>query len=461
MAQIDTSLLSQIPSYKVGPTPLEQAQMQNALASAMGTTMQTYRSNKEAQEKEADNALVRQAYNTPDPVNFLAQQGRGDLANAMQQSVYASQSAKMKQSGDIQDFISKGLMHITNDPSDQNIVNWANQAAGILPPDVVNESLQQLLAVPAEKRADYIRSLNMTPAQQIEASKPTSFQDIKFGTYQPGDYTTASWANFVKSKDPADLKLKPTATEIKATTTTATPTIPKLKQGERWNSDLERVEQVPGSAEYIKQSKLHAKDYDAVKTVNSTTEANIANVDALLAAANAWSAETNNGAKPLGKDASEDAKAWVNLFSGGYSGYLSQLKSGKTASYKGKLDTLLANAKGLGLQGMRVGGSIGAITEKEWPMLAQQIITLRPNMNPADAAALITNVKERFNTTRDLSRDAYDTAWSETQYYKGASPASTDSDIKNKALAAFNSYDPNKYEYRINPSTGKIQRKEK
>ena len=215
MAAIDTSLF---PSAKytvdTGETMPVTARLNALRQSQMGDIQL-----QQAQQQQADNALVRQAYNTPDPVNFLAQQGRGDLANAMQQSVYESQSAKMKQYTDVQDFIHKGLMSITTDPSDQNIMSWAEQARGILPPDSVSRSLQQLLAVPAEKRADYIRSLNMTPAQQIEASKPTSFQDIKFGTYQPGDYTTASWAKFVKSKDPADLKLKPTATEIKAATT--------------------------------------------------------------------------------------------------------------------------------------------------------------------------------------------------------------------------------------------------
>ena len=46
--------------------------------------------------------------------------------------------------------------------------------------------------------------------------KQTAETEPKMGTYQPGDYTTASWAKFMQTKKPEDLKLKPTATEQKA-----------------------------------------------------------------------------------------------------------------------------------------------------------------------------------------------------------------------------------------------------
>lgn len=51
---------------------------------------------RQAQQEEADNMLLRQAYNAPDPVNFLAQQGRGDLVPAVKQSMYATQEAESK-----------------------------------------------------------------------------------------------------------------------------------------------------------------------------------------------------------------------------------------------------------------------------------------------------------------------------------------------------------------------------
>ena len=51
---------------------------------------------RQAQQEEADNMLLRQAYNVPDPVNFLAQQGRGDLVPAVKQSMFATQEAESK-----------------------------------------------------------------------------------------------------------------------------------------------------------------------------------------------------------------------------------------------------------------------------------------------------------------------------------------------------------------------------
>ena len=51
---------------------------------------------RQTQQEEADNMLLRQAYNVPDPVNFLAQQGRGDLVPAVKQSMFATQEAESK-----------------------------------------------------------------------------------------------------------------------------------------------------------------------------------------------------------------------------------------------------------------------------------------------------------------------------------------------------------------------------
>jgi hypothetical protein len=204
---------------------------------------------------------------------------------------------------------------------------------------------------------------------------------------------------------------------LSAAGTSGAPT--KLNKGEIWNPIVERVENVRGSAADIKQSQLHGTDYDAVNTVKETTKANVENIDALLKAANAWAAETNNGAKALGSNASDDAKAFVSLFPGSYTGYLTQYKSGSTASLKAKYDKLQANSKGLGLGKMRVGGSIGQITEREWPMLQQQVLSLSPTMETADAAAEIAGIKNRFINAETQAVDKYDTTWGDTQYYKG------------------------------------------
>lgn len=75
-----TSRLNALRESQMGDIAYRQAQMQE----------------RQAQQQEADNMLLRQAYNTPDPVNFLAQQGRGDLVPAVKESMYKTQEAESK-----------------------------------------------------------------------------------------------------------------------------------------------------------------------------------------------------------------------------------------------------------------------------------------------------------------------------------------------------------------------------
>ena len=238
-----------------------------------------------------------------------------------------------------------------------------------------------------------------TVKDQLDAATGS---EPKFGTYQPGDYTTASWAKFVKSKDPADLKFKLTATKIKASTATPTPIIPKLKQGERWNSDLERVEQVPGSAEYIKQSKLHGTDYGAVQAVNSKTELADKQIDRLLNPAN--------------------TDAFNNLFGGYNAKFVTQHFTGATAGLKKDLDSLKQDLKSAGLELIKSGGggAIGTITEREWPILEGMIESLDPTLPEQDARNKLAEIKAKMANLRAMAADKYETTWGETQYYKGA-----------------------------------------
>jgi hypothetical protein len=233
--------------------------------------------------------------------------------------------------------------------------------------------------------------------------KSTSFEEAKLGTYQPGDYTTASWAKFIKTKDPGVLALKPTASQI-AASSAATTVAPKLKQGERWNPTQERVEQVPGSAEYIKQSKLHGNDYGAVQAVNSKTSLADKQIDRLLDTAN------------------EDA--FNNLF-GGYNAYVTQRFTGKTAGLKKDLDSLKQNLKSAGLELIKSGGggAIGTITEREWPILEGMIESLDPTLSEDDARNKLAEIKAKMENLRAMAADKYETTWGETQYYKGGTAA--------------------------------------
>jgi len=71
--------------------------------------------------------------------------------------------------------------------------------------------------------------------------------------------------------------------------------IPTLEKGEKWNSDTQRVEAVPGSKLYITQNSKQNKDLQTVKGVNTKTEQALAKIDEILSPNNASAFEGNFG----------------------------------------------------------------------------------------------------------------------------------------------------------------------
>jgi hypothetical protein len=173
--------------------------------------------------------------------------------------------------------------------------------------------------------------------------------------------------------------------------------IPKLKPGEKWDSTTQTVKQVPGSAEYNKQSKIHGTDYNAAKTVLSKMDNAISKVDEIL--------------KP------ENKSGFENNF-GGYNAAVSRMFTGDTARVRKNIDSLKADMKSAGLELVRAGGSIGALTEREWPMLEAQIDAIDYMLDEKDAVAAFNRVKSTFERIKDQAKDTYQTTWGETQYYK-------------------------------------------
>jgi hypothetical protein len=173
--------------------------------------------------------------------------------------------------------------------------------------------------------------------------------------------------------------------------------IPKLKPGEVWDATKQTVKQIPGSAEYNKQSKVHGTDYNAAKTVVSKMDNAIKKVDEIL--------------KP------ENASGFENNF-GGYNAAVSRMFSGNTATVRKDIDTLKADMKGAGLELIRAGGSIGALTEREWPMLEAQIDAIDYMLDEPAAKKAFERVKTTFERIKDQAKDTYQTTWGETQYYK-------------------------------------------
>lgn len=184
----------------------------------------------------------------------------------------------------------------------------------------------------------------------------------------------------------AEMKLKE-----RALNKTGAGTLPpglKLKPGERYNPQTDMVEQIPGSALYQEQAGKHGKDYQA------------------LQAAQAGS-----------KMASEKVQGLLSDFPtkqfGGVNAYVSQFLD---PSGRNKVESLKANLKAQGLQLMRGGGGIGAISEREWPIMESMIDRLSPAMSEADAKLALQNIQAKFDQLASNTQSAYQLEWGNTPY---------------------------------------------
>jgi len=169
----------------------------------------------------------------------------------------------------------------------------------------------------------------------------------------------------------------------------------ELEKGEVWNPATEKVESVKGSKIYVAQKKAFTDTYkDAKATISNAT-------DALTKLANL----------------NEDQTGFEYNF-GGVNAAISKYIPGKGLPYLTKLDGFKSNMRQIGLSFMRQGGSIGQITEREWPMIEKALATLSSNLNEDDAKFQMDLIKTRFeNVIRD-TQSAYKTEFADTQFYK-------------------------------------------
>jgi hypothetical protein len=171
----------------------------------------------------------------------------------------------------------------------------------------------------------------------------------------------------------------------------------KLKQGERYNAEADRVEAVPGSDLFIAQSQKHQKDARAVEGVASKMDDAVVNINEMLDPKN--------------------AEGFNNNF-GGYTAYATSKFTGNTAKVSSMLEKFKSNMKAAGLELFRTGGSIGAMTEKEWPIVQNEMAALSPTMDVDDARNAMTKIASRLQGIRDNAHEIYSDTWGQTQFFK-------------------------------------------
>ena len=177
----------------------------------------------------------------------------------------------------------------------------------------------------------------------------------------------------------------------------AGPTEPQ--KGEVWNPEKQRYDVVPGTKLYRESAAKHAEDYKAKTALQDRVAESLAKIDYILA--------------PENKDGFE------NNFGGYYAAYAGQyMPTEQAQNVKNTIESLKSDITQAGLELMRSGGAIGAITEREWPLLERQIAAVTPYVGEKRARELLANVSQRLKNIAARATETYDTQWGETQFYK-------------------------------------------
>ena len=171
----------------------------------------------------------------------------------------------------------------------------------------------------------------------------------------------------------------------------------KLGPGERMTQEG-TVELIPGSKTYNAASKTHASDKKDAGIVLDKIAAAQDKLDYILNEKNKDGFEYN--------------------FGGYYGAYVGQnMPVGSAQDMYAKLESLKADLKGAGLEQIRAGGSIGQITEAEWPIIEKQMDSITPYMSEQAARDALTAIKQRLANIAERATEAYDMQWGDTQFY--------------------------------------------
>jgi hypothetical protein len=172
---------------------------------------------------------------------------------------------------------------------------------------------------------------------------------------------------------------------------------PKLKQGERWNPTLQRVEAVEGSDIFKKQKSAFTQDYKTATSVTDKMDEGIKKINEILDPKNVGGFEGNFG---------------------GYNAFASQMLPGENTDMRKKIDSFKSTLKSAGLELIRAGGAIGQMTVQEWPIVEQMIDAISPALSEDQARNAFNEIRARFQRIADRAKDVYDTEYSDSQFYK-------------------------------------------
>jgi len=173
-----------------------------------------------------------------------------------------------------------------------------------------------------------------------------------------------------------------------------------LRPGYRWKVDNPmQMELIPGGPEEQKMRAAHAEDLARAQAINNASQALVGRIGSIL--------------RP-------SAKGAFNSNFGGYNALLTQYLPGQTQDVRSEIEQLKSMLKTAGLSDIRgrSGQSIGAITEREWPVLAEQILRLSPLMSEGDAIKELSGTRRQLLNMRNKEFRQYQNEWEPTPFYQ-------------------------------------------
>ena len=171
-----------------------------------------------------------------------------------------------------------------------------------------------------------------------------------------------------------------------------------LKPGYAWDASGSRQVPVEGGPAWRDLQSKHAKDLDDFAAIRE---------------------QTAGAQEPLGYLLNPKNKDALNSLFGGYNAYLTQYLPGQTQDARAKLEALKASMKAAGLRVVRGGGgSVGAITEREWPIMERLIDNLTPTMSEEEARNSLRQIQGRLNRMQEHAKRVYGAEWSDSPFYK-------------------------------------------
>jgi hypothetical protein len=234
------------------------------------------------------------------------------------------------------------------------------------------------------------RNAALVEAKMIEGSlgKGIIAAELRSGNYAKA-YDLAMKA--IESSDRTALQ------RIQAATKQAAGPDRRLKPGERWNEEKQVIEAIPGSDIFKKQKEKFSDEYKGATSVVSQTE---------------------NGLNKIGEILDEANSEGFMMNFGGYNAYASRFASGPASDMRKKIDSFKSDMKAAGKQLLATGGSIGQITEREWPILEQMIASIDPVLSEEEARNTFQDIQNRFRRLIERTVDTYETQFSDSQFYK-------------------------------------------